>query len=696
MSELVVSFDPKVKALKNEEIKINVESEISSSLKYRFFEGRNSIWNPITEFQEENSCTWVPNDTGRFMIMVQAKEIQSTKTFDYTALKHIQIKEIEDINNELDDEVEDSLEDVIHTDDNDVSNDMSISDVILEKTKYLIGEKVNIIVKTSVEPALIRMWRKAKSGWEPLKDYNLDNKFSYTAINEGREEILIECKNPNSENDIDDYKTVTFKVEKLRDIQIADIKCMTDNLVVNEELVFKIHTNCENKRSLLYKYYLGDKEGNVRCIQDYSSYDIVSFKVKEKGEYKVFCLIRDMFSNNSYDDRAVINFNVKSYEDIKIKRFASDLVSPQLAGTSINLVANATGGRQLVYRYIIEGPFCEDSGYIRNSNYIWVPENAGSYEVTLQVKDISSNEDYEAKETLTYQIDKKGEKPVRIVEVIKSNSTSTIINEPIKISAKAEGGTALKYSFIVFKNGVEEERVDFGSLNWVKFIPTEKGSYEIEIRIKDKYSKKEYDANSFVSFNVKEFVPAKIDYLIKSYKDCYIVGDNIDIEAVCRNTTNVLVRYVTKIDGREVEDTGYVKFKKLTTKPRCPGKYTIEVYAKSVESDVAYDDKSKINIYVSNAIPVHDTEISCDREQIVTNKEVTFNVDSKGGKDVCYEFYIMEKGNWVKMQSYSKKKYYTFLPFVAGEYRLLVLSKSFYKKVHYEDYAEFKFIVERI
>ena len=54
----------------------------------------------------------------------------------------------------------------------------------------------------------------------------------------------------------------------------------------------------------------------------------------------------------------------------------------------------------------------------------------------------------------------------------------------------------------------------------------------------------------------------------------------------------------------------------------------------------------------------------------------------------------MEKGNWVRVQAYSRKNYYTFFPFSQGDYKILVLSKSYYKKVNYEDYAYLEFKVK--
>ena len=59
---------------------------------------------------------------------------------------------------------------------------------------------------------------------------------------------------------------------------------------------------------------------------------------------------------------------------------------------------------------------------------------------------------------------------------------------------------------------------------------------------------------------------------------------------------------------------------------------------------------------------------------------------------MCYEFYIMINGEWTLAQGYSRKNYYTFVPFKNGSYRVLVLDKSFHKDVAYEDYdiVEFK------
>ena len=49
------------------------------------------------------------------------------------------------------------------------------------------------------------------------------------------------------------------------------------------------------------------------------------------------------------------------------------------------------------------------------------------------------------------------------------------------------------------------------------------------------------------------------------------------------------------------------------------------------------------------------------------------------------DYAVMINGEWVLSQGYSRKAYYTFVPFKEGNYRVLVLAKSFHKNIPYED-----------
>lgn len=658
MKEVLIDFDNKSPSNLNEAINIWVSSEIED-IQYKFIEGLEGVWNPIQGFSEKNICTWSPKKPGKYMIMVQGKERNSKKPYDYLGRAEFEIKD----------------------------NIKIIKGVNLEKNKITVGEKLTLTVESELDLLLYRFWIRGQEDWELLQDYSTVNNYIFTGNEAGIKEILVECKNIQSENNVDDFITLKIEVKDLSKIEITDFKCLTQKMIVGEELIFKVEANYDEKRPLLYKFLKVNNEGRATCIQDYSSKSMLSFKEKIHGDYKLLCLVRDVFSNRDYDDRAFVVYSVKPYENVKIKDFKSDLKSPQANETIINFRANVIGGRELLYRYIIEGPVAEDSGYIRKDIFEWKPTEVGKYTITLKTKDISFTGDYEDVSKVNYEIDEKGEKAVRIVDIKCDKERKCLIGQAVNVKVKAEGGGKLVYQFIVYKDGVKKEAVDYGVNNWVDFIPTDEGEYEIEIRVKSLYSMREFDSCQSIYIEAKSYLPAEIQYILTNAKEIYLVHDTINIEAIMVNTRDTLVRFVTSINGYEVEDTGFIESKRIMVTPKCPGKYSFSIYAKNIKSTEEYDCKKEISIYVQEDMPVTGTRVNFSTDNIKVGKEISFQVESKGGKDVCYEFYIMNKGNWALVQGYSRKSYYTFIPFTPGQYRLLVLSKSFYKKVNYEDYT---------
>lgn len=157
-----------------------------------------------------------------------------------------------------------------------------------------------------------------------------------------------------------------------------------------------------------------------------------------------------------------------------------------------------------------------------------------------------------------------------------------------------------------------------------------------------------------------EYLPGEIDYIILPYKETHLIGEPVEFECIVQNTQNTLLKYETKINGHSIEKTEFSKNKKLRFIPKTAGKYTIEVYAKNVKCTSEYDSKRQINLYVSEASPVIETNIIANTLEGHVNEELTFEAISRGGKNVCYEFYLMENNEWRKVQAYSRKHYYSF------------------------------------
>lgn len=665
MVDEVVKFDKESPGIVNDEVRIRADFK-GKDIKYKFIVGNSGIWNTIQEFSDDHTCVWRPKEEGKYIIMVQGKKENSERPYDFLAKEKFEVGSEEKVK--------------------------IIKNVKIDKPAAMMGEKVEILVESD-ESVLYRFWIQGKNDWELIRNYSVNNTLRFTPTKEGTHEVLIECKRAHSKANFDEFTTVIFDVFPQTKVEINNFKCLTNNLIIDEELSFDVDVNVGNKRSLLYKFIKVSEDGKVAYIQEYSSRKVVSYKEAVPGKYKMICLVKDILSNKEYDDRALIVYKVKAYNKVKINSFIPSVSSPQIAEKSIQLKADACVGRELLYRYIIDGPMSIDTGYIRRNEYEWIPKKTGEYDINLYVKDASYEEEYEDCKTIAFTIDRRSEKPAKIIDVIYNSKKIALIGQPINIKVNAEGEIDMQYAFIVYKNNKEIERIDYGESNWANFTPEEKGKYTIEIRVKNKYSKKDYDSNSYIYIKAKEYMPAKMDYILSSQKDVQIVGEPIELEVVSQNTKSVLIRYVTSINGHIVEDTDFIENKKLVITPKCAGKYRFEIFAKNKKCEEEFDSKKEVSFYVQEAVPVTDTKVFAEKDDIEINEEVTFRVESNGGKDVCYEFYIMEKGNWIKVQEYSKKDYYTFIPFVKGEYRVLVFAKSFYKRVKYEDYGELSFSV---
>lgn len=731
-----VIFDKEKPQIVNTEIKIigKIDENIDN-LEYKFIVGKGGIWKTVQDFSEKNECLWIPKLEGDYIVMVQAREKGGKKPLDYLAkqdytvcnteniipnveeikveengdvfetnVKYKDKEEIMSVTNLSNDEKimfteKYQNEEILNKDiinENNFVKVQIIDEIALDKSELTVGEKCSIEVKPyEKDDILYRFYIKRYKDWDIIRDYETDNILKYTATQVGEKEFLVQCKRIESNEVFDDYKTVKVNVREMRPLTITNFKCENKELLVGEQLRFKVDTNYHDE-TVLYKFYKIYENGKSTCIQEYSNKNVVCYDENESGNYRILCLAKNILSNKEYDDRAIFVYTVKLYKEISIRNFIADLNSPQAIGSNIKFTSEIEGGKRLLYRYVVKGIIEEDTGFISENEYIWSPKEVGDYEIIMYVKDASYDGEYEDSRKMNFLIEKKGDKPVKIVDVIVDKEKNTLVNEPINIMVKCESEAHIQYCFNIRREGVLINRSDYNKSNWIDFIPTKTGEYEIEIMAKDKYSEKEYDAHTFVYLKVLEYLPAKIDYIIMPYKETHLVGDSISFECIVQDTENILMKYETKINGHKVEETDYIKDKKLRFTPKVSGKYTIDVYAKNIKCKEEFDFKKQVNIYVSEALPIINTNIVTNKKEFRINEEATFEVFNKGGKDVCYEFYLMRNNTWEKVQQYSRKKYYSFIPFSSGKYKILALVKSFYKKVSYEDYDEISFEVKDI
>jgi hypothetical protein len=573
------------------------------------------------------------------------------------------------------------------------------------------NEEIKISVQNEIKEELAYKFLIGIDGkWKILQDFCDMKEIVWTPEEDGEYILMVQGKSGKSKRPFDYISKTNFYIgnksvssikqvaadeyEKFNSIhseklEIKDFKCVSKNLFVNEEITFKVDVEYNSEENILYKFINIDKNGNINWIQDFSSKKIVRLIEENEGDYKLLCLVKDVDSKNEYDDRAVINYTIYSNRKICIENFTTDVSSPQACGSEIKLIADA--GRNLLYRFIVNGEDYEDSGFIKDNFYLWRPQNAGKYRLELWVKNSGTKEEGEAFEFLNFDIDKLYGEDVKIVNIISDKGKKVLKKEIINLHVQVSGGLELKYSFVIKKDDDKIRKIDYSENNWIDFIPKESGKYEIEVRVKDKYSNNDYDCHEIITFEVVDFIPAKIDYILSCFKDTYVVEDSIDFELIFRNTKNIVTKYSLKINDLLVEEVDYSTSKSYKFIPKRSGTYIVTFYAKSIRSEETFDDKKHVKFIVKEAAPIINTTILCDKTQMFCNEPVTITAKCDDGKDVVYEFYLMKNGEWNLIQPYSKKDYYTFIPYKEDMYKILVLTKSSYSNQDYEDFSVFEF-----
>ena len=273
MNELDVSFSLASPQDKDIPIDISV-SDIEEDMIYRFCVGINGVWYTIQDFSTKKEVTWVPEEYGNYIVMVQAKKISSKKAFDYiTRINYTIGKNFED--------------------------EKIIKSISLDKECYTVGDKLCLTVDSIYSPSLYKFWINGQYGWELLKDYTSDEKLVLTLNEIGEKEILVQCKKQDSENNFDDFSTVKFYVYEAVKIEITSLKSLSKDLISGEELIFECEVNNEESKTVLYKFLVIDEKGNVNVVQDYSTKSIVSFIENNSGSFKLLVLVKDLYSINN-------------------------------------------------------------------------------------------------------------------------------------------------------------------------------------------------------------------------------------------------------------------------------------------------------------------------------------------------------------------------------------------------------------
>ena len=236
----------------------------------------------------------------------------------------------------------------------------------------------------------------------------------------------------------------------------------------------KLEGTAVGNGSVQYSYEV--EKNNVKTVLiAYSTANNVVWTPKEAGTYKLRMLVKDALGKTS----------VKEISYVVIKPLVADTVKvsqtvPQFIGSAITLTASATGNGVLQYKFEAtkNGVKTIIKDYSTSNSIVWTPKEAGTYLITLSVKD-------ETGKIVTNNINYVIENPSVVINSLnaslaspQSKGTAITFNTAVGSNGKVQ------YKYEVIFNGVTKLLKDYNDSNSVVWTPTETGVYKIVVSVK--------------------------------------------------------------------------------------------------------------------------------------------------------------------------------------------------------------------
>lgn len=616
MNELNVQFNLDSPQKKFKEIIINVNKHLDEKLLYKYMIGSNGRWRTLKNYTVSPKAIWIPREDGNYIIMIQAKKLDSNKPFDYIYKYQYSIGNIKmNLINKID----------------------------INKSEVTIGEKIKLRAMSSNNELMYKYIINQGENQIHYREYSKDNATEYVTEYVGEHIITIQCKDEKSEKEFEDVKKVRIKVKLKEKYKIKSIFPMDTSLYTGNELKFKVDVEKTFRSKPVFKYEIIDKEGNVNLLNNFSEKKVVKYVENHPGVYTLICYVKAEDSIEEFEDKNLLMYSVKMSdtidelpkeqnvireelkeninEDTEESNIEEEIVPVEKAvavDVDKNLVENvsikyitinklinngekgfidlevfADGGSHLLYSFKINKSGEEeiiDFSPIRTFRVSI--EKFGKYEIQTTVKDINSQEQYDKKLiTYVYIGDNK------VDYTIMDAKDEFLIREKISIDFHKKNLYNTLYKYIIRFEDTKIEEIGFSKNSKLIFEPRVAGYYFIDIIEKaiETGVEKEYKNNTVLC--VKECETVKITEVLTD-RDKYIIDNPITVKVESQYGEDVMYEFYYKETADWKLSQSLSKKNYYTFLPTKLGVCTFFIIAKSRNSFLKYDDYKKIDLNI--------------------------------------------------------------------------------------------------
>ena len=262
---------------------------------------------------------------------------------------------------------------------------------INKQSPQLLGETLNVafyIVGGIPEKSEYRLSYKMEGDneWTLIKEYSYRDSNSFDKYNvDWKPEKAGKYILKADVLGIDGYKRTLEKEFVIEDTKILEIKEFKADKVSPQptETNVVLTVNANGEGTLKYKFYRY-LNGIYATIRDWNVSNTVAIAPKNSGNYDIWVGVKDSTGK-------IVRKNIKFTfnEQLEIKEFKADKVSPQKVETKVVLTVNANGKGTLKYKFYryLNGIYATIRDWNVSNTVAIAPKNSGNYDIWVGVKD---------------------------------------------------------------------------------------------------------------------------------------------------------------------------------------------------------------------------------------------------------------------------------------------------------------------
>ena len=240
--------------------------------------------------------------------------------------------------------------------------------------------------------------------------------------------------------------------------------------------------------TLQYKFLIKDASGNWAILRDYGASNTYTWTTNATGNKTLYVDVKD---TNGTVVRKSMSYNVTSSAPTVVI-FEADKKSPQVSGTSVLLMAGASGTGVLQYKFLVKDNTTGNWAVIRDYSTLnsctWKPNQTGNKTLYVDVKDTNGKV---TRKSMAYTVKAASATAPVVSSFTASKQSPQASGTQVKLTAKATGTGTLQYKFLIKDNATGNWAVlrNYGTSNTYTWTTGKAGNKTVYVDVKDSNGK---------------------------------------------------------------------------------------------------------------------------------------------------------------------------------------------------------------